>query len=47
MLSGDVDLDAAKTELKQAMQQAKEDTRRQVTELEEAREPNPWLYRVG
>jgi hypothetical protein len=45
--SGGVDLEAAKTELKQAMQQAEEDTRRQITELEEAQEPNPWLCRVG
>ena len=34
--SGDVDLDAAKTALKQAMQQAEEDIRRQITEPEEA-----------
>jgi hypothetical protein len=34
--SGDVDLDAAKTKLKQAMQQAEEKARRQITELEEA-----------
>jgi hypothetical protein len=46
MPSGDVDLDAAKTVLKQAMQQAKEEARRQITELEEAREPNPWLRHV-
>ncbi len=39
--SGDVDLDAAKTELKQAIQQAEEDIRRQITEPEAAREPNP------
>ncbi|KAK6591453.1 hypothetical protein H4I96_12363 [Botrytis cinerea] len=45
--SGDVDLDAAKTVLKQAMQQAEEDIRRQITEPEAAREPNPWLRRVG
>jgi O-methyltransferase involved in polyketide biosynthesis len=45
--SGDVDLEAAKTELKQAMQQAEEEARRQITEPEEAREPNPWLRRVG
>jgi RecQ family ATP-dependent DNA helicase len=47
MPSGDVDLDAAKTALKQAMQQAEEEARRQITEPEEAREPNPWLRRVG
>ena len=46
MPSGDVDLDAAKTALKQAMQQAEEEARRQITEPEEAREPNPWLCRV-
>lgn len=45
--SGDVDLEAAKTELKQVMQQAEEEARRQITEPEEAREPNPWLRRVG
>jgi len=39
---GDVDLDAAKIELKQAMQQAEEEARRQITELEEAREPNEY-----
>ncbi|KAF8854725.1 hypothetical protein BDZ45DRAFT_747164 [Acephala macrosclerotiorum] len=44
--SGDVDLDAAKTALKQAMQQAEEEARRQITEPKEAREPNPWLRRV-
>ncbi len=47
MPSGDVDLEAVKTELKQAMQQAEEDIRRQITELEKAREPNLWLRRVG
>ena len=45
--SEDVDVDAAKTALKQAMQQAEEEARRQITEPEEAREPNPWLRRVG
>jgi len=39
--SGDVDLEAVKTELRQAMQQAKEEARRQITEPEENREPNP------
>ena len=47
MPPGDVDLDIAKTALKQAMQQADEEQRRQITEPEEAREPNPWLRRVG
>ena len=47
MPSGDVDLDAAKTELKRAILQAEEEARRQITEPEEAREPNPWLRRVG
>ena len=47
MPSGDVDLDTAKTALKQAMQQAEEEARRQITEPEEAREPNPWLRRMG
>ena len=46
MLSGDVDLDTAKTALKQAIQQVEEEARRQITELEEAREPNPWLRHV-
>lgn len=40
-------MDAAKTALKQAIQQAEEEARRQITEPEEAREPNPWLRRVG
>jgi superfamily II DNA helicase RecQ len=47
MPPGDVDLDAAKTALKQAMQQADDEARRQITAPEEAREPNPWLRRVG
>ncbi|TVY12509.1 hypothetical protein LARI1_G009141 [Lachnellula arida] len=38
--SGDVDLDITKTALKQAMQQAEEEARRQITEPEDAREPN-------
>ncbi|TVY57500.1 hypothetical protein LSUE1_G009966 [Lachnellula suecica] len=29
------------------MQQAEEEARRQITEPEEAREPNPWLRRMG
>ena len=47
MPSGDVDLEAIKHKLSQAMQQANEEQRRQITEPEEAREPNPWLRRVG
>jgi hypothetical protein len=47
MLPGDVDLDVAKTALKQVMQQADDEARRQITVPEEAREPNPWLQRVG
>jgi hypothetical protein len=47
MLSRDVNLEAIKAELNQAIQQANEEQRRQITELEEAREPNPWLRRVG
>jgi hypothetical protein len=43
----DVDLEAIKKELGQAIQQAEEEARRQITESEEAREPNPWLRRVG
>ena len=39
-------MDAAKTVLKQAMQQAEEEARCQITEPEEAREPNPWLYYI-
>jgi hypothetical protein len=45
--SEDVDLEAIKKELDQAMQQAEEEARRQITEPEEAREPNPRLRRVG
>ncbi|KAJ8060117.1 hypothetical protein OCU04_010471 [Sclerotinia nivalis] len=45
--SGDIDLDTTKTILKQAIQQAEEDIRRQITEPEATREPNPWLHRVG
>ncbi len=41
MPCGDVDLEAIKNELNQAMQQANEEERRQITEPEEAREPNP------
>ena len=47
MPSGDVDLDAAKTALKQAIQQAEEEAHRQITKPEETQEPNPWLRRVG
>jgi RecQ family ATP-dependent DNA helicase len=47
MPSGDVDLEAIKHKLSQAMQQANEEQRRQITEPEESREPNPWLRRVG
>jgi hypothetical protein len=46
MPSGDVDLEAIKKGLDQAMQQAEEQARRQIAELEEARELNPWLRRV-
>jgi hypothetical protein len=28
------------------MQQVEEEARRQITELEEAREPNPWLRHI-
>ncbi|KAM3067150.1 hypothetical protein ACMFMG_011704 [Clarireedia jacksonii] len=45
--SGDVERDAAKTALQQTMQQTEEEARRQITEPEESREPNPWLRRVG
>lgn len=47
MPSGDVDLEAIKNELNYAIQQANKEQRRQITEPEEAREPNPWLRRVG
>jgi hypothetical protein len=47
MPSEDVDLHAAKTALKQTMQQAEEEARRRITEPKEAREPNLWLRRVG
>jgi hypothetical protein len=40
-------LEAIKQELSQAMQQASEEARRQIAQPEEAREPNPWLRRVG
>jgi hypothetical protein len=45
--SGDVDLEAIKNELNQAIQQANEEERRRITEPEAAREPNPWLRQVG
>ncbi|KAH9204431.1 hypothetical protein DL95DRAFT_398531, partial [Leptodontidium sp. 2 PMI_412] len=45
--SGDVDLEAIKNELGRVMKQAAEEERRQITEPEEAREPNSWLCRVG
>jgi hypothetical protein len=45
--SGDVDLEAIKKRLNQEIQQAEEEARRQITEPEESREPNPWLRRVG
>ncbi|PVH71468.1 hypothetical protein DL98DRAFT_615427, partial [Cadophora sp. DSE1049] len=47
MPSGDVDLEAIKKRLNQEMQQADEEQRRRITEPEAAREPNPWLRRVG
>ncbi len=47
MPPGDVAWEAAKAELKQAIQHADEEQRRQITEPEESREPNPWLRRVG
>lgn len=47
MPSGDLDLDAIKKELGQAIQQAEEEERRQIIEPKEAREPNSWLCRVG
>ena len=40
MPSGDVDLEAIKHKLSQAMQQANEEQRRQITEPEEAWKPN-------
>jgi hypothetical protein len=38
---------AAKRELKEALRKAKVEERRVIKEAEEAREPNPWLCRVG
>lgn len=46
MPSGDFDLEAIKKELGQAIEQAEEEERRQITEPEESREPNSWLRRV-
>jgi hypothetical protein len=46
MPSRNVNLNAAKITLKQVMQQVKEEACRQITELEEAQEPNPWLCHV-
>jgi hypothetical protein len=40
-------LEAIKKKLNQEIEQASEEARRQITEPEEAREPNPWLRRVG
>ena len=40
MPSEDVDFDTTKKELGQAIQQAEEEARRQITEPEEAQEPN-------
>jgi len=37
-------LEAIKNELGQVMKQAAEEEYRQITEPEEAREPNSWLY---
>ena len=38
---------AAKRELEAALRKAEEEERRVIKEAEEAREPNPWLRRVG
>jgi hypothetical protein len=40
-------LEAIKKRLKQEIEQASEEARCQITEPKEAREPNPWLRRVG
>ena len=45
--SGDSGFAAAKQELAAALEKADEEERRQITEPEESREPNPWLRRVG
>ncbi len=47
MPSGDINLEAIKYKLSQAIEQANEEQRRQITELEESREPNLQLRRVG
>jgi hypothetical protein len=41
MPSGDVNLEAIKKKLNQEMEHANKEARRQITELEQAREPNP------
>ena len=38
---------AAKRELEAALRKAEQEERRVIKEAEEAREPNPWLRRVG
>jgi RecQ family ATP-dependent DNA helicase len=43
----DVGFEAAKQELEQALKQAEEEDRRQITEPEEAREASGWLRRMG
>lgn len=45
--SGDSGFAAAKQELAAALEKADKEERRQITEPEESREPNPWLRRVG
>ncbi|KAH6684807.1 hypothetical protein B0J14DRAFT_555754 [Halenospora varia] len=47
ILSGDINLEAIKKELGQAIKQAAEEEHCQITKLEEAREPNLWLCQVG
>lgn len=46
ILPANIDLDAMKTVIKQAIKEAKAKAHHQVTKLEEARKPNPWLQRV-
>lgn len=45
--SSDSGFAAAKQELATALKKAEEEERKKITEPEEAREPNPWLRRVG
>ena len=45
--SQDYGFTAARQELEKELKEEDEKSRRQITEPEESREPNPWLRRVG